>query len=66
MKFLFNIAAFQEDLRKIGVAIIIGAMAALMFDARISLTSALAIDALGIALWLAGLIRRLPEETGHE
>ena len=66
MKFMFNIAAFQEDLRKIGVAIIIGAMAALMLDARISLASALAIDALGIAIWLAGLVRKLPGEKDHE
>ncbi|HHI71460.1 MAG TPA: hypothetical protein ENJ91_10690 [Rhodobacteraceae bacterium] len=66
MRFELNVAALQEDLRKIGVAFIIGAMVALMLDERITIVNAIAIDALGIAIWLAGLIRKLPGETGHE
>ncbi|MBN2700694.1 MAG: hypothetical protein JXR29_04490 [Methylothermaceae bacterium] len=61
-----DMTAFQEDRRKIGVAIVIAGMVALILEESIRIVSALMVNVLGWLVWVTGLVRRPAEEKSDE
>ncbi len=66
MKLEIDKSAVQDDLRKIGVAIVIASLIAVLLDDRIGFWSAAAAASFGMIIWVVGLLRRIPEEVDNE
>jgi hypothetical protein len=56
----FNREAVQEDLRKVGIALMVAALVGSVLEDRVTWIGAVLGAALGAAMWVAGV--RQPEE----
>jgi len=60
-----NFSAVQEDLRKVGIAVIIAALAALFFGSA-SKTHAIYIVLFGLFIWLFGILEFKGKEEEND
>lgn len=64
-RFKVNIEAFKDDLRKIGVSMIIaGMVGALVIDDKITAREAAIIALIGVLFWLTGIVEKEGGNSG--